>query len=216
MRIGLISAATYRYQDNPLRPGSNHGTAFASTFNGFDDSEVTRYEWTFGRCGGPRGRRRDESVERLNKGLAYLREARPRVLPGAREELHYLIFKTESYISHLEAIRFLLAGFIAYDRAFWAKLNRREKEMVDQFNRCQFFFSRARDQAQETAAQISNSRFVEDPTEKYILFRYNVRFLLPLEEFSKFIKNVVNFHHGQPYWEKVNWDVIAPRQWMNP
>ena len=50
MRIGLISAATYRYLDQPLRPGSNHGTAFASTFNGFDEAEVTKYEWTFVRA----------------------------------------------------------------------------------------------------------------------------------------------------------------------
>lgn len=47
MRIGLISAATYRYLDTPLRPGSNHGTAFASTFNGFHEAEVARHQWTF-------------------------------------------------------------------------------------------------------------------------------------------------------------------------
>ncbi len=50
MRIGLISAATYRYRDKPLRPGSNHGTAFASTFNGYDESEVKKYDWTFVRA----------------------------------------------------------------------------------------------------------------------------------------------------------------------
>ncbi len=50
MRISLISAATYRYLDEPLRPGSNHGTAFASTFNGFDESEVKKYDWTFVRA----------------------------------------------------------------------------------------------------------------------------------------------------------------------
>lgn len=47
MRIGLISAATYRYGKQPRMPGSHHGTAFASTFNGFDESEVRKYDWTF-------------------------------------------------------------------------------------------------------------------------------------------------------------------------
>ena len=155
-------------------------------------------------------------IERLKKGLAYLRQTHPRVLPGARDELEYLVFKTESYISHLEAIRFLLAGFIAYDRAFRAKLNGNEKEMLEAFDRCQFLFSQARGQARETAEQLARSRFVEDGTEKYILFCYNVRFLLPIEEFGKFIKNIVNFHHGQPYWEEVDWEVIAPRQWIDP
>ncbi len=50
MRIGLISAATYRYGTEPRRPGSHHGTAFASTFNGFDESEVRKYDWTFVRA----------------------------------------------------------------------------------------------------------------------------------------------------------------------
>ena len=45
--------------------------------------------------GGLGDRERFLAIERLNKGLAYLREAHPRVLPGAREELGYLIFKTE-------------------------------------------------------------------------------------------------------------------------
>ena len=34
----------------PRRPGSHHGTAFASTFNGFDESEVRKYDWTFVRA----------------------------------------------------------------------------------------------------------------------------------------------------------------------
>ena len=47
MRIGLISAATYQYGNEPRRAGSHHGTAFASTFNGFDPGEVDSYDWTF-------------------------------------------------------------------------------------------------------------------------------------------------------------------------
>ncbi len=50
MRIGLISAATYRYMDEPRRFGSHHGTAFAATFNGFDAAEVAKHKWTFVRA----------------------------------------------------------------------------------------------------------------------------------------------------------------------
>ena len=53
MKIGLISAATYQYGDQPVRHGSNHGTAFASTFNGFDEEEVKKHEWTFVRSKKP-------------------------------------------------------------------------------------------------------------------------------------------------------------------
>jgi predicted dehydrogenase len=47
LRIGLISAATYGYLKEARQPGSNHGTAFASTFNGFDDARVREHKWTF-------------------------------------------------------------------------------------------------------------------------------------------------------------------------
>jgi predicted dehydrogenase len=40
LKLGLISAATYGYLDAPRAPGSNHGTAFATTFNGFDEAKV--------------------------------------------------------------------------------------------------------------------------------------------------------------------------------
>jgi len=36
LRLGLISAATYGRLGAPRLPGSNHGTAFSTTFNGFD------------------------------------------------------------------------------------------------------------------------------------------------------------------------------------
>ncbi|MGB0580040.1 MAG: Gfo/Idh/MocA family protein [Limisphaerales bacterium] len=50
LRIGLISAATYQYMDQPMRPGSHHGTAFAATFNGFNPAEVDKHKWTFVRA----------------------------------------------------------------------------------------------------------------------------------------------------------------------
>ena len=47
IKIGLVSAATYGYMDAPRTPGSFHGTAFASTFNGYDEAKKGQYEWTF-------------------------------------------------------------------------------------------------------------------------------------------------------------------------
>ena len=105
----------------------------------------------------------------------------------------------QTYISHLQTIRAFLGGFIAYDAAFRAKQKKDEKQMLDQFDMCEFLFSETRDQVLKTVKQLAASAFVEDPTEKYLLFRYNVRFVLPIEQFGKFIKNVVNFHHGQPW-----------------
>ncbi len=53
IKIGLISAATYGYKDAPRTPGSFHGTAFASAFNGYDEEKKNQYEWTFAAASKP-------------------------------------------------------------------------------------------------------------------------------------------------------------------
>jgi predicted dehydrogenase len=47
LKLGLISAASYGYMGAPRVSGSNHGTAFATTFNGWDDAQAARFEGTF-------------------------------------------------------------------------------------------------------------------------------------------------------------------------
>ncbi len=47
LRIGLISAASYGYIGAPRMPGSNHGTAFATSCNGYDEVKRKRFEGTF-------------------------------------------------------------------------------------------------------------------------------------------------------------------------
>ena len=51
IKLGIISAATYgatyRGKDVPRTPGSFHGTAFSSTYNGFDEAKAKQWEWTF-------------------------------------------------------------------------------------------------------------------------------------------------------------------------
>jgi predicted dehydrogenase len=47
LKLGLISAASYGYMGAPRVSGSNHGTAFATTFNGWDDTQAARFQGTF-------------------------------------------------------------------------------------------------------------------------------------------------------------------------
>ena len=51
IKLGIISAATYgaayRGTDVPRTPGSFHGTAFSSTYNGFDEAKAKQWDWTF-------------------------------------------------------------------------------------------------------------------------------------------------------------------------
>ena len=47
MKIGLISAASYGYMGAARTPGSNHGTAFATTLNGWDETAAKQCEGVF-------------------------------------------------------------------------------------------------------------------------------------------------------------------------
>ena len=47
LKLGLISAATYGYMGAPRTPGSNHGTAFATACNGYDEVKRRQFEGTF-------------------------------------------------------------------------------------------------------------------------------------------------------------------------
>lgn len=55
LKLGIISAATYAptYNDPaaPRMPGSNHGTAFSTTFNGWDEEKAKQFKGTFVRSG---------------------------------------------------------------------------------------------------------------------------------------------------------------------
>jgi predicted dehydrogenase len=45
LKLGIISAATYGTAGNPRTPGSHHGTAFTTTFNGWDEAKVKEKPW---------------------------------------------------------------------------------------------------------------------------------------------------------------------------
>jgi len=47
LRLGLISAASYGYMGAERTPGSHHGTAFATSCNGFDEAKRKQIEGTF-------------------------------------------------------------------------------------------------------------------------------------------------------------------------
>ena len=47
LRLGLLSAATYGYLGAPRTSGSNHGTAFATACNGYDETKRKQFQGTF-------------------------------------------------------------------------------------------------------------------------------------------------------------------------
>ena len=83
--------------------------------------------------------------------LEHLERARPKILPGGQRELDYVIFKTRSYILHLETLCAMLDGCIAYDSLIEAKLKGDKGEMQQRLDRCRKSYLAARDLGRKTA-----------------------------------------------------------------
>lgn len=119
------------------------------------------------------------AIVRLQDALGHLKQAEGKVLPGAKHELEYVIFKTESYILHLQTIMAIQEGGVAYNRVVKEKTEGNTEEALKWCDPCQASFLKARGLARKTAELLAAN--VEDPDEKYILFRYNVYVLAPIE-----------------------------------
>ncbi len=73
LKLGLVSAASYGHGGAPRASGSNHGTAFATSFNGWDEAKAKEFQGTF-----VRSQRRLEGA-RVTRVWDPLREAAERL-----------------------------------------------------------------------------------------------------------------------------------------
>lgn len=121
-----------------------------------------------------------DTIPRLETALIHLKNARAKVLPGAVQELDYVIFKTKSYSNHLKALCAWLDCFVAHDRVIEAKNWKDKEEVKLRLEQCRAMFLKARDLTRESATLMAaNAR---DGDEKYILFRYNFGLVTPIEQ----------------------------------
>jgi len=139
------------------------------------------------RCVRYRLDRFERSIETMGRVRTDLLHARPLVQPGARGELDYVISKTEAFILHLRALCSFMQGMIAYHES--------------ELKACEQFFSQAENFTREAAGKLASCS--DHPGERFLLFRYNVRQLLPIREFRKYVHNL-----RQPPGEPVDWNII--------
>ncbi|PKO23894.1 MAG: hypothetical protein CVU38_01735 [Chloroflexi bacterium HGW-Chloroflexi-1] len=108
---------------------------------------------------------------RYQQALELLQQASSSVLPGARAELDYVIFKTKNFADYLDV---LAAGYKvveAVDRALLARIKGNEIELLKELEQAQAAADRADRLAHAVARQMIP--FAHIPTEKYLLFRFN-------------------------------------------
>lgn len=104
--------------------------------------------------------------------LELLRQARPKVPPGSRDELDYVIYKTENFITVFQELAAVSQAKAAFDRAVIAKIDGKPGEAGRQLELCRTAVERARRLVRQAAEQMIPYARI-DPTERHILWIFN-------------------------------------------
>ncbi len=134
-----------------------------------------------------RQQRWTDTAARYRQALDLLRQARPRVLPGAQAELDYVIFKTESFAGYLEVLAAAYEAVAEFDRALLLGSNGDKTAMLKQVESAQAAIDRADRLAREVARQMIP--YVDIPTEKYLLFRFNQNVIGSIQALAWMLRN---------------------------
>jgi hypothetical protein len=137
----------------------------------------------------------DDRAAYCRQALELLRQARSKVLPGSREELEYVIFKTENFNTFLEVLRACYDAKLALDRAWLARIDTDTVEFWKQLEQCREAIDRADRLARAQAGQMI--AYADDKTERHILLIYNKYVISSIERGQKEVDEIIAFHKGQ-------------------
>jgi hypothetical protein len=114
----------------------------------------------------------DGRAAHCRQALELLRQARPKVPAGSREELDYVIYKTGNFVTVFEELSAAEEAKAAFDRALLARIERNAGETGKQLAQCRTALERAGRLVRQAAEQtIPHARL--DPTERHILWIVN-------------------------------------------
>jgi hypothetical protein len=136
----------------------------------------------------------DGRAAHCRQALALMRAARPKVLPGAREELDYVIYKTENFITVFDQLSAAAETKAAFDRALLAIGAGDTAEADRQLEQSQTALDRASRLIREAAQQMIP--YAHIPTEKHILYLFNDA--IPSHKAAqRYLAHVIASHKGQ-------------------
>jgi hypothetical protein len=133
----------------------------------------------------------DGRAAHCGQALELLRQARPTVWPGSQEELDYVIYKTENFITVFELLSAALEASATFDRALVARSAGEAAEIGKHLDQSLAAADRANELARKAAEQMIPYAHV--PTERHILWIFNKA--IPSHEATRaYLAEVVALH----------------------
>lgn len=152
--------------------------------------------------------RREASIKLLDEALSHLHAAASMVAPQGRAELTYLINRIEVYRDSFVALNTFRRGLVSFDEAFRTKSALGEDSCAQ---RLQASLAILRDgHEQLVAATRKFSTIVDHVSDLAVLYHLNARVVLGTDLTIQFLQNVVNYHLGKPYLQRVPFDHLFP------
>jgi hypothetical protein len=179
--VGL--AYEYSRQDNPF-DGPTGSTW--QRFIGKSTDVIDRY---------------DSSIRLLNRALASMRAALPKVTPQGTYELDYMINRTESYRDYIQSLITIRRAYIDFDQAFRNRMQVPHEQFVAGLDKSLAGFDLAKRQVQ--AATTHYAEIIDHPSDLGVLYHLNARAVLGFDLTRQWIHNIVSFHKGGSYVDHV-------------
>ncbi len=154
--------------------------------------------------------KREGSIRLMDEALAQMRAAALHVLPQGRHELDYLINRTETYRDLFAALNIYRRGIVNFDSAFAHRDNLSEDEFVGQLESS--LQTMREGFAQLKAATAKFNQIMDSVSDLAVLYELNSRVILGTDLSLQFLENVVNYHRGKPYMNKVAFERLFPRR----
>jgi hypothetical protein len=141
------------------------------------------------------------SIRLLDNALAGMRAALPNVAPQGKYELGYMINRTESYRDYIQSLITIRKAYLDFDQAFSSKPQIPHEQFVAGLDRSLGEFDLANQQAQSATRHYAE--IVDHPSDLGVLYHLNARAVLGFDLTRQWMRNVVNFHKGKSYLDRV-------------
>jgi hypothetical protein len=135
-------------------------------------------------------------VAHCRQALELMREARPKVWPGSRQELDYVIYKTENFITVFELLSAVQRAKADFDRALLAMNAEEAADKVGkQLEQAETALNLADQLVRKAAEQmIPYARLY--PTERHILWIFN-KVIPSYDAAQRYLDEVIAYHKEQ-------------------
>jgi len=152
--------------------------------------------------------RREASIVKLNEALTHLKAARAKVAPQGSYELGYLINRTEVFRNALIGLNTFRRGMMIFDEAFRLRPALDEADFVARLQASLGPLRQGHEELKEATRKYS--QIVDHVCDLAVLYHLNARVVLGTDLTIQLLQNVVNYHAGRPYLQKVPFEHLFP------